>query len=374
MCFVGYSQDDVNYVSELKKLKGMGFDKALVYPVTFFTYSKDFKMGGLPSIDLSLGDIEEIKSLGYEVCPWSWVNEALEGIGYDDGCKINRKGERILGWQIDDFKWNKLCSTEIERFTAKLAENEAMKMTWDHFDVLTCGMNGECYDLNHERHLGRGLSRSEDMDWLKKILVTAQGKGMNTRAVSSESFNDFFSVEYDLGSVKAWPQYGPWCFWPVPLTGLVYHDSIMHTWWEVHNYNSPYFCHTRGDRFQNGGGRPDLQSALDALMGCPPDVMPFGAQYGWTGRGRETFTYRYRLEDEGVQYALKKALPVAKLHERIGMQEMVGFKFLSDDGWVQETTFADGTRVLANFSHQVVRNVPDVGMMMPESWVALDRQ
>ena len=28
-------------------------------------------------------------------------------------------------------------------------------------------------------------------------------------------------MEYDIGSVKAWPQYGPWPFWPVPLTELV---------------------------------------------------------------------------------------------------------------------------------------------------------
>ena len=178
------------------------------------------------------------------------------------------------------------------------------------------------------------------------------------------------------------PQYGPWPFWPVPLTMLVYHDSLIHSWWEVHNYNSPYFGRTRSvQHFEYGGGRPRLMAALDALMGCPPDVFPFGAQYGWTGRGRETFLYRYRFEDPEVQLALREALPVAKLHRRIGKQEMVHFKILSEDGSVQETAFADGTRIVANFSRDVIGGKEGIGhvvvdgidSLMPESWAIADQ-
>jgi hypothetical protein len=199
--------------------------------------------------------------------------------------------------------------------------------------------------------------------------------------VSSENFNDAYIREMDLGSVKAWPQYGPWPFWPVPLTMLVYHDCMIHSWWEIHSYNNPWRGRTLGcsGLFEYGGGRPHLQAALDALMGCPPDVFPFGAQYGYSGQGKETFLYKYRFEDPEVQIALRAALPVAKLHRQIGKQEMVHFKILSEDGYVQESAFADGTRVVANFSrdfagstpgvdHRVIADLPALG---PESWLVM---
>ena len=218
------------------------------------------------------------------------------------------------------------------------------------------------------------MTRAEDKDWIRKTCLADQAKGL---PVSSENFNDAYSLECDLGSVKAWPQYGPWPFWPIPLTMLVYHDSIIHSWWEVHNYNNPYFGRTRmPGQFEYGGGRPRLMAALDALMGCPPDVFPFGAQYGWSGRGKETFLFKYRFDDPEVQLALREALPVAQLHRRIGKKEMVHFKILSEDGTIQETAFADGTRVVANFSRDVVGGTEGIGhvviegihSLMPESW------
>ena len=111
-------------------------------------------------------------------------------------------------------------------------------------------------------------------------------------------------------------------------------------------------------------------------MGCPPDVFPFGAQYGYSGKGTDTFLYKYRLEDPEVQIALKAALPVSRLHKRIGQQEMVHFKILSEDGYVQESAFADGTRVAANFCQDFVGSekgidhkiVPGAGVLPPEGW------
>jgi len=251
-------------------------------------------------------------------------------------------------------------------------------MTWDHFDVLGCVPPLECYALDHPGHLGHPMGRTEEREWIRRAFLADHARGL---VVSSESFNDAYSRELDIGSVKAWPQYGPWPFWPIPLTMLVYHDSMIHSWWEVHSYNNAGFGRTRGaGHFEYGGGRPKLMAALDALMGCPPDVFPFGAQYGWTGRGVETYLYRTRFEDPEVQIALREALPVARLHRRIGMREMVHFRILSDDGYVQESAFADGTRVVANFSRDVVGGTRGIGhvvvdgvdSLMPESWQASD--
>jgi hypothetical protein len=152
---------------------------------------------------------------------------------------------------------------------------------------------------------------------------------------------------------------------------------MIHSWWELHNYNVPWRSKTRGlQNFEYGGGKPRLMAAMDALYGCPPDVFPFGAQYGYSGRGTETYLYKYRFEDPEVQVALKEALPVAKLHKKIGKLEMVSFRFLSDDGCVQETTFSDGTKVVANFGKDVYSNekgfdnivIEGVDSILTESW------
>ena len=372
MCYIGYCQTDLDYVAELRRLKAYGFDRALVYPVDFNCYNKDILMGGLPPIHLSREQIKQITDIGYDICPWTWINEAIDDHTPERAnmYRITRDGSRVFGWQIDDTQWYKVCSPEMDAFEQKAVAGLFDHMTWDHFDVLTCASIGECHATDHMAHVGRPLSREEDLLWLRKALTTGKGQGEKSRAVSSESFNDLFSLEYDIGSVKAWPQYGPWPFWPVPLTGLVYHDSILHSWWEPHNYNSPYFNRAVGpDLYEYGGGRADLQAATDALLGCPPDVFPFGAQYGWTGRGYETVTYQFRFEDPLVQYALAKALPVAALHRRIGKLEMTDFEILSEDGWVQRTAFADGVEVVANLGFGQRSDIAGLAPITGQSWV-----
>ncbi|MHC4619259.1 MAG: hypothetical protein ACYTEQ_16060 [Planctomycetota bacterium] len=376
MCFVGYCQDDLDYAAECRKLKAYGFDRALVYPVRFNVYHPDFLMGGRPPIDLSREAVAEIVELGYDVAPWSWLNEALDdGTARTQGMyRRNVQGDMMPHWAIDTQQWYHVCYSFLQAHQQRALRETIEDVTWDHFDVLACAPNIECYALDHLAHPGRPMTRGEDRAWVRKTFLADQARGL---PVSSESFNDNYSLEYDLGSVKAWPQYGPWPFWPVPLTMLVYHDSMIHSWWEVHNYNNPYFGRTRiPEQFEYGGGRPKLMAALDALMGCPPDVFPFGAQYGWTGRGKETFLFKYRFGDPEVQLALREALPVAQLHRRIGKQEMVHFEILSEDGYVQETAFADGTRVVANFSRDIVGGTGGIGhtaiegidSLMPESW------
>jgi hypothetical protein len=373
MCYIGYCQDDLDYVAEFEKLKKFGFDRVLAYPVDFSLYDKNFLMGGLPPIHTTREEIAKITAMGFDVCPWTWINEAMDDhtAKRANMYRITRDGERVFGWQIDDYKWYKVCSPEMDYFESKAVEGDFDHMTWDHFDVLACASSGECHAPDHKAHPGRPMSREEDLRWLRKALVTGKGPAKRKNAVSSENFNDLFSLEYDLGSVKAWPQYGPWTFWPVPLTSLVFHDSIIHSWWEPHNYNSGHFSRSVGPNLlEYGGGRPDLQAAADALMGCPPDVFPFGTQYGWTGRGSETFTFKFRFEDPMVQYALAKAKPVAALHRRIGKLDMTDFEILSEDGWVQRSAFSDGTEVIANFGFRMRSDIPGVPPMQGQSWIA----
>jgi len=109
---------------------------------------------------------------------------------------------------------------------------------------------------------------------------------------------------------------------------------------------------------------------MDALYGCVPDIFPFGAHSAWTGNGVGMETYRIKFEDHDVQIVLELAKKVAALHKEIGKLEMTDFEFLTADGYVQKTTFEDGTEVYANFSPYIVY-YEHTGTIKPESWVVV---
>ena len=81
-----------------------------------------------------------------------------------------------------------------------------------------------------------------------------------------------------------------------------------------------------------------------------------------------------------MQIALRQALPVAQMHREIGKLEMVHFRILSEDGYVQESAFADGTRIVANFSRDTYGGSAGIGhvvldgvdSVMPESWQRIE--
>jgi hypothetical protein len=229
MTYIGYCKDDIDYVESCRKLKAYGFETALLYPGRFNMYYPNIHMGGVPAIDLSRATIEAINALGYDVAPWSWLNEALSA-SPEEVVRMHRRdvqGKIMPNWKIDDQQWYWTCHSYAQDWQQKALQNIIPEMTWDHFDVLSCVAGLECYALDHPRHLGRPASRSEDRQWIRDVFKVNTSAG---RTVSSESFNDAYSMEYDIGSVKAFPSYGPWPFWPVPLTILVYHDSLIHDW------------------------------------------------------------------------------------------------------------------------------------------------
>jgi len=208
-----------------------------------------------------------------------------------------------------------------------------------------------------------------DLGWVRRLFSP---QTVEDRVVSSEGFADEYAGWYDIGSTKMMPAqtWDPGCV-PIPMTMLVFHDSCVHDWWELHNYNAhPGFGladlpHGLGT---TGCGRPELKASMDALYGCPPNVFPFGKQYGWADLAtRKSYSYLVRLEDAAVQGALREALPVSRLHRQIGPCELASFRFLSEDRAVQATTFSDGTRVVANLSEHE-GEAPEVGSLPPHSW------
>jgi hypothetical protein len=372
MTFVGYNQTDLDYAAECRKLKAYGFDRAFLYPVRFNTYSQDFVMGGGRPIWRPDEELKAIKDLGYDIAPWTWVIEGL-----DDGSErmhrmFNRnvKGDFVPNWRIDDYQWYICCTPSQVDFVRDAYEGDMREMTWAHYDVSAtahAAHGGECFATDHPHHPGRPLDRRGDSEFLKDLL----GPKVNgNRVVSSEGFVDTFAASYDIGSTKHNPAWGGASCWTVPMTMLVFHDSVIHDAWELYNYNDNGFTTYTSRYGVWNSGAPRDKAAQDALHGCPPNVFPFGQTYKWIDiDARITGEIVMRFEDAPVQEALACALPVTRLHCKIGKQELLSHEFLSEDGAVQRTVFADGTRVVANFADDV-REAEGEGQLDGKSWWA----
>lgn len=368
--FLGYHQDPtLDYASSFRKLKNMGVDKAFVYPVYTWSWDPTRAIDLKDGTDISFIDIREylplVGELGYATGSFITVTCGLMGEGEDRyrDLILDHRGEPIIEWRIENLVWYILSADKRSERAHKLLDDEHGGLNGIHYDVICVGGLREDYNPVHLRDARTDVKSREEM------LKYAGEKGL---IVSSEGFWDDMTPYYDLGNSKYAHVLGDSEYCVVPMTMLVYHDSAYHTWWEVDNYNNPehrtQFGRGYHKRFGWGGGFPQLQSAIDALMGTPPDIFPFGIQYNFIPRNvPKIYTYRYRIEDASVREAIECAKPVMALNKQVGKLEMVEHKLHTSDGAIQETIFADGTRVIANFAN-IALEAPRVGLMSPESW------
>jgi len=371
MAFIGYNKtSEVDYIGSARKLAEMGFEHVLYFPVRMCHYSLDFHMGGDTPIWLSDEELRQWHEIpGAMLGPWGWFVEGLED-GSERMAKIfrrNPEGNTYNHWRVEDQQWKEVCPPyQVEESKRRLAGDMAA-MDWIHYDVNATRLGRpRCFSTDHALHDHRPMDKPTDVGWIRRLL----GPETNgNRIVSSEGFQDRFAVSYDIGTTKIIPDFGNTNFVPVPLTSLVLHDSCLHDWWELANYNSvPGFPAVAGPKGIIGSGYARKKAAMDALHGCPPNLFPFGRQYSWSDIGaKRTFSFTVQLADREVQRALEVALPLTKLHKRIGKQELLSFEFLSADRTLQATTFADGTRIIANLGRKSLE-APGVGLIAPDSW------
>lgn len=369
IAFIGYNKGrETDYVQSARRLRDAGFESVLYYPVCHNSGNTEYLMGGDIPIALTPAEIHAIKDCGGLVSPWNWTTSTL-----DDGTEAIRRtyrldlaGQRMKEWQIDQFVFNKVCTSYQIAFNRRQFQGAMRAMDWIHYDV--SALDGGCLCCNpaHAEYHQGPLSAGEDALRVGELL----GPGVNgNRIVSSEGFTELAAKHYDIGSNKYVPAWGDEHIIPVPMTSLVFHDSTLNNWWELHTYNEvPCFGIAHDGAANRGSGLPEKKAAMDALYGAAPLVFPFGRQYGWLDMAAfKTFSFEIHLEDTEVQRALRAALPVTRLHRRIGKLEMTGFDFLTSDFAVQATTFADGTRIVANVSDGPVRT-SDFGTLPPNSW------
>lgn len=365
--FLGYMQDpELDYAESFRKLKAAGIDRAYVYPVYCdSTLSIKFDLG-MQSIDVRR-HVPLLHELGYLAGSFIYLMDGPAGEGdnpFHDQL-LDQAGNPVLFWQMRELKWYILSNEARRRWMHHFLDREHAGLDGMHYDVLCCTWYNEDY---HPAHTTDARADAEN----RRHMLEYAGRD-NGLLVSSEGFKGRMTPYYDLGNTKYQHALGGEEYCVVPMTMLVYHDSAYQTWWEVDNYNNPEH-RAQGERgfsrrYWMGGGYPQLQSAMDALMGTPPDIFPFGLMYAFVPHNQpDVYPYRIRFEDPRVQEAIACAKPVMALHARIGMLELVEHILHTPDGAVQETVFADGTRVIANFANVAVE-VPGVGVLQPESWV-----
>jgi hypothetical protein len=112
-----------------------------------------------------------------------------------------------------------------------------------------------------------------------------------------------------------------------PLFELVFHDCVVNYW---------YWGACNDYLHQVMPELTDRMTAMNILYGTPPMMWAHNHGLRWqVPEERELMLTIYRN--------------VCKLHEVIGMQEMVSHAFLTPDRLVQQTEFADGTTCTVNF-------------------------
>ena len=376
MTFIGYVQnDEIDYVANVQALHDYGFDSIFIYPVRFAHWKQDFTMaGGRKPIWLSDETLTALKAIdGVQLAPWTWVDE-----GIDDGSSAmhdvfrHSKEGVSKGWEMDKQQWIHVCTPYQREFIKGRLQGDMREMGWLHFDVNATHSGRACWSTEHALHGHLPMSPSEDLAAISAMFSSAT---VGNRVVSSEGFNDAHTASYDIGSTKLLPnEASERRVTLVPLTMLVYHDCCIQDWWEMHSYNTNP-CWDIGSPFTDsdyslgltGAGEPQLKAALDALHGLPPNIFPFGTQYGWVTHLGDTYPFTQRLDDPAVQEALAAALPVSRLHKEIGQLELVNFEMLSEDRYLQRTTFADGTQIIANLSAHP-KEVAGIGVMEGKSW------
>jgi hypothetical protein len=210
-----------------------------------------------------------------------------------------------------------------------------LKPSGTYLDCFTISHLRECYDQRHP------CSRADAREAWSDIFRLCQGWGW---ATSSEGGADWavpvldFCWTVNVGvcpsDLKA-KLNGPLGD-PIPLYNLVWHDCIV----------QPEFV-------EETQKSPDTR-LWTMLWGGIPSIRPASLEWGLTEQQAEE---RAPAEAEFA----RNLLPIARLHERIGFEEMVNLEILDAERRVMRTSFGDGTQVTVDFNRQTYEIKSDAG-------------
>lgn len=219
-----------------------------------------------------------------------------------------------------------LCTTQapayVKRNFSRL-QAEGISLDAAYLDVFTCNEGDEC---NHPDHR---MTRRESYDERQKCFhyLTSQGimpssEEVNDWAIRSQVFCHYAPYDFMMREPGS-PKYGI----PVPLFNLVYHDCVIQPWMmDRVSQTEDYMLYA----LLNGGAPYFIRDA------AYPNI---------DGSFADTVAVS---EDEQVS----RCQVVADLHEKVALLELYSHRFVGGDPWVQESVFADGTRVTVDFHSQ----------------------
>jgi hypothetical protein len=263
--------------------------------------------------------------------------------GWPKDIMLDENGNWIRGWGIEGknggwFYCGVLCDEKAPAYAAERvsAELKTHPYRCRFIDTTTAAPWRECYNPAHP--LTRTESRHWKMELLRYMSETAkQVTGSETGHDAAVPYAHYFEGMLSLGPYRV-PDAGRdmtkiWTEVPevvakfqlgqqyrLPLWELVYHDCLVaHWYWGDYNNKLPSLW--------------DKRDLFNALYGTAPMFM-FDRKL-WNAQ-QSRFVQSY-----------KNVCPIART---TGYSEMTDHRFLTPDRNVQQTTFANGVRVIVNFS------------------------
>lgn len=317
-------------------LRGMGYTAGLVGPIDYLQWQAEPWLNDYqPFIHApEFGPI--VEEHGFTPFAWLYLEDILDfDPSFDVSMlAVDRDGTVPTGWENRDYRYHRVCDAALAGHGRRLQERAAA-FTGLHFDTTTNKELMECWSPAHP------MSRTQDREARSHWLAEVAGWG---HLIGSEGGCDWAFDVMDFCSNN--PRRGLETNFPapaahVPLQGLAYHDSIVSYGWEYDPYNKSYWA---GDWSRD-------KLLYDVMCGNPPTVSPVLGYFPVITGGEQPVTSSWvTWEDPETQSLLRKAVPVAKLHEQTAFQAMVEHGYLDRDQMVSRTVYERGTEVLVNAS------------------------
>lgn len=282
-----------------------------------------------------------------------WTTEAWA----NGDIMLGPNGDWIRGWEVEAkdgtmIPCGVLCDLRAPDYARKRipAELKTHPYRCRFIDTTTASPWRECYDPRHP--CTRSESKRAKMELLRFVSEECRLVcGSETGHDAAVPFVHYFEGMLSLGPYrvpdsgramqKLWhdvpepvAKFQTGHFYRLPLWELVYHDCVVAQWyWGDYNNKLPALW--------------DRRDLWNALYGTPPMFM-FNRKL-WE-ENRDRFVRSYRTIE-----------PVARA---TGYSEMLSHKWLTPDHAVQETRFANGVVVTANFG-SVPHKLPDGTELAP---------
>lgn len=359
----GYFRDDgADLIGAMTAMRRLGFERGYVFSPTLLTLAAHLDRFA-PGNRLQPGQLAALTDLGYLAAPFLQVEEVDDTLPPEMLARTER-GEPVQRWQINETVFHEIAKWRVPgllpQFELLLRDTPAI-----HFDTLTAMALAE--------HWGeRPYDRTGDVAWRCAIAAHYRRQG---KIIGSESLRDWGVGIQDLGTGKTFTPYSgsDQRVLMVPLTDLVYHDSLIRTHWEHWAYDDNRCVRSSWMRQWH----PFAMELMDLLTCAPPVLFPEGMLYEYAlvqrraadgsvydaiDPGHATL-YRKRFRDPATQAVLPAALRVCQLHQQHGTSAMLAHRFLDAGGLVQESEFASGLHVVVNFADEAF-DLPD-GRIIP---------